>query len=802
MRHLWWPIAILGVRHRFGCTVKALLWLTIILACSVVLNAQEQHGLVVLEATGGKIRVTIVRHGQGADEVIEVRENEKWVPALTVNGFATHVIADTPGKLQDCSVESLSADQNASAIDIVSSCTAGRMQRTLSLTSEADVIAVRVRFTPKEGLAIHSVEDRYSFAPGRRAADTPVLGPVDFVWSQNIKTGPDSLIPQWDFKSPAVMLQQGSIFTALMPSLNARSQPPLSLDLDVTSESKPWISYGAVPSEPYGHSYFRRDSKSVISLESGGIEYSYAIVASSQPPKLGYRRIVRRLWQTLGHDGLLQSADLQQNVRRPSLATFDEWRQDAWMRYADEVYRRVDCPGGGCGTLSSNRNYLGQWDKPEEDAWFNAWFQSLRTAYGWYLYGERTQNTEIRRKAESVLALALKSPQQDGAFSTIYLVPSDRWIKEDGWAGFPDDYHTFCMSWTAYWMLKWAEDLTPNRKDEIVTFVRRYGDFLVSHQEPSGVIPSWFDSNLKPRSEFRELNGETAGSALFLIHLSEITREKTYADAGRRAMEFIGREVLPRQLWWDFETFKSCARKNFDFYDSVTAQYPQNNLSTMQAAMAYLELYRVSKQRRWLETGSNVLDYLLLTQQVWSPPYFDPKLLGGFTTQNTDAEWSDARQSYAAVLLLDYYQETGNVEYLERAVAAARATFAVAPWENWAHTGFQNEPGAMTGFHWGTGSAMTSVEIMSGKLGDAFVDVRRKHAVGFNGCTVKKLKISGNTILLDIEALPRLHELNIRFAGINQKVRYKLAVNGKDPIAIEGQELVRDGYIAKLLARN
>ena len=155
-------------------------------------------------------------------------------------------------------------------------------------------------------------------------------------------------------------------------------------------------------------------------------------------------------------------------------------------------------------------------------------------------------------------------------------------------------------------------------------------------------------------------------------------------------MEFIGREVLPRHIWWDFETFKSCARKNFDFYDSVTAQYPQNNLSTMQAAMAYLELYRVSKERRWLETGTNVLDYLLLTQQVWSPPYFGPKLLGGFTTQNTDAEWSDARQSYAAVLLLDYYRETGKVEYLERAVAAARATFAVAPWENWAHTGFQN----------------------------------------------------------------------------------------------------------------
>src|SRR5262249_14038882 len=159
------------------------------------------------------------------------------------------------------------------------------------------------------------------------------------------------------------------------------------------------------------------------------------------------------------------------------------------------------------------------------------WFQSLRTAYGWYLYGKRTQNAEIQSEAESVLNLALKSPQQEGAFATIYLVPEHRWIREDGWAGFPDDYHTFCMSWTAYWMLKWAEDLTPNRKNEIVAFARRYGDFLARHQSPSGVIPSWFDSELKPRQEFRDLNGETAGSALFLLKLAEVTGDRTYAAA-------------------------------------------------------------------------------------------------------------------------------------------------------------------------------------------------------------------------------------------------------------------------------
>jgi hypothetical protein len=118
----------------------------------------------------------------------------------------------------------------------------------------------------------------------------------------------------------------------------------------------------------------------------------------------------------------------------------------------------------------------------------------------------------------------------------------------------------------------------------------------------------------------------------------------------------------------------------------------------------------------------------------------------GFTTQNTDAEWSDARQGYAATLLADYYQATGNIEYLERSIAAARSTFAVAPWENWAHTGYPDQPGALTGFHWGTGSAMTSVEMLSPQFGDALIDLHAQQGVGFDECTISNVEVQGNAI--------------------------------------------------------
>jgi hypothetical protein len=257
------------------------------------------------------------------------------------------------------------------------------------------------------------------------------------------------------------------------------------------------------------------------------------------------------------------------------------------------------------------------------------------------------------------------------------------------------------------------------------------------------------------------------------------------------------REVLPRQRWYDYETFLSCARKPYSFFDSWTAQYPQNNLSEIQAPEAMLALYQATQKREYLERGTQMLDYLLLTQQVWSNPHFTPRLLGGFTTQNTDAEWSDARQGYAAVVLADYYRATGEVEYLERAVAAARSTFAVAPWENWAHTGYPDEPGALTGFHWGTGSAMTTVELLQPELGDALVDLHAGRGVGFDDCTIRDVTVKKDSIAFRIES-PASREFQIRFHGVEAGRRYRIRWNGGEERVVAGSELISKGLRIRL----
>jgi hypothetical protein len=772
--------------------------LTIICVAGPVTAAAQS---VVL--AGAKLRISISAAGSEQRELIEIRDGETWADVLDTRGPVTRV--RVLGEGRGCTLQS--ARVVGAAIVTKGDCGSGGVERELRLGPNGDMVAVRVRLSPNPGRTLCSVEDRMFFAPSPRRTGTPLQGPLDFVWSQNIKASADDLIPHWAFKAPAVMFQQGRVFGALVPRVDLltasglRKAPP-ALDLDVTSDDHAWFSYGIIPANPTGHSYFRRDSQSTHDFSAGSGEYDYWILASAQPEKLGYRRASQFLWEMFGSPALKQSMDLQRNTRRPELYLFDDWRKEAWTRYANEKYWEFDCGGARCGALTSNRNPWGKWDDaPKQDAWFNSWFQNLRTAYGWCLHARRINDSEMKRKAEQVLNLALRSPQNNGVFSTIYLHDSNTWLRDDGWAGYPDDYHTFCMSWTGYWMLRWAKDLVPARKAEILAYLRPYADFLVKAQQKSGCIPSWFDASLQPRAEFRDFNAETAGSAFFLAEFSDAASESKYLNAAIRAQDFIAREVVPRQRWYDFETFLSCARKPFDFYDRWTAQYPQNNLSQMQAVQAYLKIYQLTGAEQYRDRGEQLLDYLLLTQQVWNHPLFSPKLLGGTTTQDTDAEWSDARQCYLATLLLDYYNSTGRIDYLERSVAAARAGFAVAPWENWAHTGYVNEPGALTGFHWGTGSQMASVEMMSGSLGDAFVNVARGHGAGFNACSLDNLHISGATIVfaLRAEGSPEHfrqsdRHLLVRFASLDPNAEYKLIVNGGRPVMVAGNELLSHGH--------
>src|SRR5690606_8845478 len=78
-----------------------------------------------------------------------------------------------------------------------------------------------------------------------------------------------------------------------------------------------------------------------------------------------------------------------------------------------------------------------------------------------------------------------------------------------------------------------------------------------------------------------------------------------------------------------------------------------------------------------LQKGKRVLDELLMWQAVWQPSFIYIHALGGFGVMNADAEWNDSRQSLFAELIMLYGKELGRKDYMQRGIAALKASFVM-----------------------------------------------------------------------------------------------------------------------------
>ena len=300
------------------------------------------------------------------------------------------------------------------------------------------------------------------------------------------------------------------------------------------------------------------------------------------------------------------------------------------------------------------------------------------------------------------------------------------------------------------------------------------------------MIPSWYDPESgEPSPVLRDDNAETAGAALFLSRYASATGDSASRRAAEKALAYILTSVVPSRRWYDFETFFSCSAKPVSFTDTVTGQRPQNTLSMDMAAESCAALYSLTGKREYIESGCAILDYLCLYQQVWSPRWLSCELFGGFGVQNTDAEWSDAREAYFALTFMNYYALTGRREYFERGVAALRAIFSLfesedspRTAENYGHSG-GDAPAGVTGLHWGTGSSVVSVHLVTALYGGAYVDIQGGWGAGIDGCSIPSVHIAGDVVTVALVDNVGVHRsLRLTF-GHTLGRAFRVVVNGR-----------------------
>lgn len=197
-----------------------------------------------------------------------------------------------------------------------------------------------------------------------------------------------------------------------------------------------------------------------------------------------------------------------------------------------------------------------------------------------------------------------------------------------------------------------------------------------------------------------------------------------------------------------------------------------NNLSIYWCAEGFLELYRITRKLKYLDIGEQILAVLSLFQQVWDMPYISYNTFGGFGVQNADAELGDSRQALFVKTYMQYYLETGKEEYMERGIAALRASWAlqllseyreVSPGnlkdldtidtidrgcmsENYGHSGRDERIHKYILFDWGIGTATTATAYAKKHFGDLFIDFKEKLIWGIDGVLMKHFDFYENKI--------------------------------------------------------
>ncbi len=195
---------------------------------------------------------------------------------------------------------------------------------------------------------------------------------------------------------------------------------------------------------------------------------------------------------------------------------------------------------------------------------------------------------------------------------------------------------------------------------------------------------------------------------------------------------------------------------------------------------------------------------------------------------NCDGEWNDGRQSRMVPTYADYYRTTGNLEYLERAVAASRASFAAMDMEENHDNGINDyritqaeqlsvepgiglspeslmhgdpsvhtgEGGGWTGFNWGPGGGLAATAYLERHFGNVWVDGRAKTAVAIDGATAEVTGWANGHIELSVaNALQHLsapytarRNILLEFGNLVEEA-YEITLNGQDMGQLKSETL-------------
>jgi hypothetical protein len=660
------------------------------------------------------------------------------------------------------------------------------------------------------------------------------------------------------FRSPSLILEGESVSFGLVPDLEALAglnRRGIRTALVMEDET---LTYGILDHRVKGHVYFKQRPFPGFRLKKGEeVLLSYYLFCAEEEGYELHRRINSFLWERYGRPNLMRPGPQELPLKEGAGLAAE------WAFLDEENWEDLRLEGGECGgvysfnmnsrfpprrrdKLTNNlfiylpalyprilqfgaahitnhplgfrllRKALGAAPgTPPGTIQLQSWFNNVRSAYGALWLARDKGDENMAERAAHVRDLALLAPREKGFFPAVLYLVGDRMVWKKGTRAFfhLNKYHLADNCITAYHLLEWYRDLEAD--PAILEACHQLAGAVMEVQRPSGGFPAWlaFKRGRTVIDPCLDESAESAPSVMFLALMAELTGREDYLESARAGGDFLKDRVLEPNLWYDYEAFFSCSPKPVGWMDKRSGCYPECAMSIYWTAAAFLHLFIAGGEEGYLDAGRRALDRLLAHHQVWDPPFLSIDAFGGFASQNTDAEWNDARQGIIAPLLVDYYHACGDRGLFERGVATLQACFTTIhldqePFiplrpsvrgsiaENYAHFGYDSATPGYLETDWGAGSSIYALARIMREHGQVYVDLPAGHAFGIDGCVVREMQREGDELSLGIESqLEGRRELEIVVAGAEGSLH--LVVNGKD-MGIHSADELRQGIEVRI----
>ncbi len=363
----------------------------------------------------GNLRFDAKAVGGVLHESFSVRNASGWLPLATSNGKTQGALSlrSAGSAILTGRVEGISQQGGAVVEELAGD--GWKATRTIEGFGDRNWIHVVTVLTPTRSLTLHSYTD--TFQAGLRPD-----------WSFSPSVG--GFNPDGQYKSPVILVQEGSNAFAIVPdllSLDRSSLKRCQHALDLNAIETPELSVGFIPAKQAYHTVFKEDlDRTWTAIDSVTNSY-YVYLTANAPSREAYREAVRFEWSQFGRAALSKAAEEQTGTdpKYSSCHLWEEWRQAVWERESRESWLTVPMPDGTTGGAVMMRRA----HAPKPSVYLGAWFNSLRTAYGMAIYARRTHSDELMRLATQTLNLSLKAPGREGAFKC-FAVPND---SGNGW---------------------------------------------------------------------------------------------------------------------------------------------------------------------------------------------------------------------------------------------------------------------------------------------------------------------------------------------------------------------------------